>query len=170
MPLDHLRGREIGARRDIGEIGRDAFVVADRQAPGPPGGLARAQALRQLGDPRGQRRVRQQQRIVVDHERAERRHAFDDAGDLRLGETPRQRQHQRAEPAIDAVAELDAERRIACRKQPVVGHDCGSQMKRDDPSDERSAHSAMAGASTTGTCGAGRNQGFTAKPRRSEYM
>ena len=41
VALDHLRRREVRARRDIAEIGRDALVVADRQPPGSARGLGR---------------------------------------------------------------------------------------------------------------------------------
>ncbi len=58
-------------------------------------------------------RMRKLQGIVVHHERAEGRHHLDDAGEPGGLQLLPQRQHQRAQVRVDAVAELHDQGRVA---------------------------------------------------------
>ena len=77
-------------------------------------------------------RVAELQGIVVHHERAKGRHHLHHAGNGGGLELLRQRQHQRAQACIDAIAELHHQRGVAggqkfCALRKVIGGgQCGT--------------------------------------------
>ncbi len=122
VALDHLRGRQPGPRRDIGEIKAERRIVTGRQAPQAAALLGHLQALHQLGDARRQRCRREDQRIVMHQERPEGRHRLDESIESRLIQPPRERQDPGAEPPIDGFAELDDDGRVAGIQPPIIRH------------------------------------------------
>jgi hypothetical protein len=122
VAFDHPGRRQSGARSDVGEIGREVAVVADRKAPQPSRRARRLDAFHQRLDAPDELRGRKRDRVVVDHERAERRHRLDDASDLRLVQAPCQRQHPRAERSVDPVPEFDDQRGITGGQYLIPGH------------------------------------------------
>jgi hypothetical protein len=120
VALDDLCGAHPRALRDFEEIQPQALVVAGGDAPAPAaaaGGLEPVQHRRQPPPELG---LRQPHRIVVHHQRAKRRHHLDDAGDSGIAEPVRQRHDQPAQVLVDAVAELDDQRRVAAGKEANV--------------------------------------------------
>src|SRR5580692_10204563 len=71
---------------------------------------------------RDQRRGRNDQRIIVDHQGAERRDRLDDAIEPDFIKPPRQTQNEGTDLAINAVAKLNDKRRIAGGQNLKVRH------------------------------------------------
>ena len=71
------------------------------------------------------------QRIIVDHQRAKSRHKLDNAGDgfrlYRVGKS----NHALAHRAIDGVAELDDEGRVACGEEAYGGGESSHRLDAD---------------------------------------
>ncbi len=113
VALDDLGDAETHTRSNIGKVETDALVVAHWQAPVPARLFARRDAVDQRSDARLQLGLRQPDRIVVHHQRAEGRHHLDDARHGQVAQFLRQRHHAPAELAVDAIAELNDQRGVA---------------------------------------------------------
>ena len=112
-----------GSRRNVCEIGSKLGVVAGRQAPLAACLLDDGPRVFHQCDDAGDKSIRpDHQRIVMHHEGTIRRHSFDDALDMAFVEPAGERQDEGAEFSIDAIAELDDERRVAGGQNLVFGH------------------------------------------------
>ena len=167
--VDHARmagsegfGRHAGAAGGVLEVRSDLGVVADGQPPEP----ARARDRRRIGDEVGyatrQRIEPDPRRVEADHQGSKRRDSFDDPGDRGDGEPVGECKDSFVELQIDAVAELDHQRRVA------IGEDPASLVRRLRP--RRPVHWTASEGRAASSGSAGMNQGLTATPRRIEYM
>jgi len=122
MALDDLLPRQPGPLRDLVEIDRKARIVTDRQMPQPANRFPRVEPVHLFVDPRRKRRGGNLQRLVMNHQRAERRHGFHNARNALRIERLCQRQHGGTKLAVDPIAELDHERGISRRKHFIFAH------------------------------------------------
>ena len=155
-------GRHAGAAGGVGEVRSDLAVVADGQPPEP----ARARGRRRIGEQAGyaprERVEADPRRIEADQKGSKRRDSLDDPGDRSGGEPVREREDSVVERQIDAVAELDHQRRVAIGEDPAW---LGRRLRPRRPVHWTASEGRAASSGSTAM-----NHGLTATPRRIEYM